>query len=368
MSSFFKTVLAVQPFLCSAILCFTAGPLKAATFADFLFIVDESGSMSSEQHWIADMIDDLDASLQSQGIGTGSATNRYGLLGFGGATPLPRAIDLDQSSSDIDYFGTPTELSNAVQALTTNGGIEDGYSGIHFGFASYPFRSKAAKNIVLITDEDRDILQEEWDFRNTLQVLKQHKALLNVVVNNPFGDASDQPVIGVDAHRNALLADGNGHYTTQPYEATDPTLPASWLPPQSIKLPSVAPIAPPIGSPSPPSLPQPGIPPLPTSQPYPGPIYSPSPGTSKVDYVDLAWATGNEKVGGAAWDLNILRQGGQAATSFTQAFIDIKTEEVQRQPVPESTRLGSLILLGLFGLRRVFRCKSQCKGYTGTTH
>ena len=47
-------------------------------FADILFVVDESGSMSTEHAWIPETIRLLDAALEAQGIGP----NRFGLLGF----------------------------------------------------------------------------------------------------------------------------------------------------------------------------------------------------------------------------------------------------------------------------------------------
>ena len=69
-------------------------------------------------------------------------------------------------------------------------------------------------------------------------------------------------------------------------------------------------------------------------------------GTTESDYVNgLAFATG---IDGAAWDLNRLRAGGLTATSFTNAFVDVKVEEITSQ-IPEPTTLA-LMGLGLAGL------------------
>ena len=71
-------------------------------------------------------------------------------------------------------------------------------------------------------------------------------------------------------------------------------------------------------------------------------------GTTEADYVDLALATG-----GAAWDLNLLRLGGSSAEAFTEAFIDIKVQEISQQEAPPETvpapSVPYLMLMGLFG-------------------
>ena len=63
-------------------------------------------------------------------------------------------------------------------------------------------------------------------------------------------------------------------------------------------------------------------------------------GTTHKDYVRMAMA-----LGGAAWDLNLLRKGGETASAFTKAFIDLKVKEISKQvcercfcdspPIPE---------------------------------
>ncbi|HEX4975550.1 MAG TPA: PEP-CTERM sorting domain-containing protein, partial [Pseudomonadales bacterium] len=77
-------------------------------------------------------------------------------------------------------------------------------------------------------------------------------------------------------------------------------------------------------------------------------------GTTIADYVNLALATG-----GAAWDLNQLRAGGKTAVSFTNAFVDLKVIEIQKQVVsePSSVALIGLGLAGLLAARR--RAKSE---------
>jgi hypothetical protein len=290
----------------------------AAEFADFLFVVDESGSMHGEHAWLGNMIGQLDASLQAKGLGTGAQSNRFGLVGYGkyGSGWLGRSLLLDeQQFGDADAFAT------ATRQLVTTGYLEDGYAGIEYAFNEYQFRPGAAVNIVLVTDEDRDVVNRDLSFQRTLEQLQKYNALLNVVVNYSERDTQGQRVIGADGHGNAFIADGAGGYETTVLDAplsTPRYCSYGW---------------------------------------YCGSSYQF--GTTKQDYVDLAWATGNQNVTGAMWDLNLLRSGGQNAASFTQAFVDIKVEEAYRQdgnpqevPEPGNILLITGLAIGLGKLRK----------------
>ena len=67
-------------------------------------------------------------------------------------------------------------------------------------------------------------------------------------------------------------------------------------------------------------------------------------GNTIADYVNMAIQSG-----GAAWNLNVLRVGGSSATSFSAAFVDIKTQEIIKQDAPEPASLF-LVGVGLLGL------------------
>ncbi|MEC4803954.1 MAG: PEP-CTERM sorting domain-containing protein [Jaaginema sp. PMC 1079.18] len=294
----------------------TTSQAFASGFADFLFVVDESGSMSGEHTWLGNMITDLEAALQSKGLGTGSEGNRYGLVGFGGLSyagaPFARTIDTDLSTPGIQQFANSSLFGGATSQLQASGGYEDGYEAIETGLGTYAFRQNAAVNVVLITDEDRDYTNSGsngFDFNSVLSALTGKNALLNAVVNQNFTDGNGSRAIGADGDGNAFVADGSGGYVKSTGAQTGYGF-----------------------------------------------------GTTKADYVDLAWATGTGNITGAGWDLNLLRAGGTTAQSFTAAFVDIKATEAlnqvqSQQPsqdVPEPGMLLGLMGLGLTGagLRR----------------
>lgn len=296
----------------------TTSPVFASGFADFLFVVDESGSMRGEHAWLGSMIGDLEASLQSKGLGLGSEKNRYGLVGYGGnfypGSPFARTIDMDLSTPEIEQFGDSSLFSTATSQLKAMGGYEDGYEALESGLGQYQFREDAAVNVVLITDDDRKSTHPQskgFDFQSVLSALNSKNALLNAVVNHRFVDGNGDRAIGVDGDGNAFVADGLGGYV----KSTGGTATQGYL-------------------------------------------------DTKADYVDLAWATGTGSITGASWDLNFLKMGGETAQSFTSAFVDIKAAEAfhqikdgETQDVPEPGMLLGLMGLGLTGagLRRVRR-------------
>lgn len=273
----------------------------AADYADVIVVVDESGSMSGEHNWLAGMITSLETRLVGAGVGSGADANRYSLVGFGGG-------GVGNSGRTLAGFGNTAAFGTATSSLVTTGSLEDGYAGVNYAFSTFAgsFRSGAAVNVILVTDEDRDNSNGALTLASIDALLGRYNALLNVVVNNPFsgGNPLAPDALGVSYGNLAYFANGSGGFTSD------------------------------------------------------GPaVVGDGAGTTEVDYVQLALGSG-----GAAWDLNLLRSGGTNAQSFTEAFIDIKVGEIVRQPpsdgggaVPEPSTyglMGAAALLGLAAYRR----------------
>lgn len=271
----------------------------AATTADIVFLVDESGSMSGEHSWIGNMVNSLDTELIAAGV-TG---NRYALVGFGASSS--HGIAGHEHAVGGSTWGTAADLAAASAGLVISGGTEDGYSAMHYATSNFSFRGGAAVNYILITDEDRDNYDTSLNYTNILAELSRKNIMLNAVADARYrDDAGNTGVVGVDgdAAKNWFKVDGAGGFTT----GTG------------------------------------------------GYAYTGS-GTTVNDYINMAWATG-----GAGWDLNILRNGGNDAVSFTKAFVDIKVGEIIIQPpsaVPEPTTM-LLFGSGLIGLAAMSRRRS----------
>jgi len=281
-------------------LAISSGAAQAVPVAaDVVLLVDESGSMGGEHAWIPGMVSDLEAALTAAGVGAGADPNRYAVVGFG-AIPHDAPGGLTEEphkhpQAGPDWFGAG-DIGTAAGELVTFGGTEDGWAAIDFFFGNYTPRANAALNLILITDEDRDVTDPALNYADVLGALTGANALLNVVVDCNFADGSGSTAIGVAADGTAYLEDGTGGFLVSAGGTQS------------------------------------------------GNCY----GTTVADYVDLAWDTG-----GAAWDLNILRAGGDSAASFTAAFVDLKVTEITSQPptgqVPAPATLA-LVGLGLLGV------------------
>lgn len=251
--------------------------MAAPTFADIVSIVDESGSMAGEHAWLGGMIGSLDTRLIAAGLNAG---NNFGLVGFGGGGAGNSGRQLNVGGGQ---FGTSAQYGAATAGLVTSGGTEDGYAGINFA-NGYTYRAGAARNYILVTDEDRDNTNAALTYASVLASLSGSNTLLNAVVNASFtcNDGGVGAVLGVHSGGLGYRADGLGGFIA----ATNCILTSDF-------------------------------------------------GNTEADYVNLALASG-----GGAWDLNRLRAGGLTATSFTEAFIDLKVAEITRQGVPEPATLA----------------------------
>lgn len=183
----------------------------------------------------------------------------------------------------VQTFTDATTVSTAFGSLFTSGGTEDGWAGIDYALGLVTPAAGKAINFILLTDEDRDNWNGGLNYAGVLADMQNEGAVLNAIVSANFG-ANER--IGVLSDGTTIIADGAGDYTL-------------------------------------------GV----------GGSCVTGFGTTCTDYVNMAWASG-----GAAWNLDLLRSGGNDAVSFSKAFQEIKVQEIITPPeVPEPT---TLILLG----------------------
>ncbi|WP_447970729.1 vWA domain-containing protein [Nitrospira sp. M1] len=268
-------------------MCVICSPFQAFAVplaADVIVVVDESGSMAGEHSFLQTAIPDLEMGLQAAGVGTGSNVNRYAIVGYGGfdfTGQLPHSHQVGGGD-----FGSASQFATAASGLVTSGGTEDGYQAIDFALNNYTFRNgDFAQQVILVTDEDRDINNgtaggnnagSGLNFSSVESDLQNEGVVLNAILDNPLSSAGGARALGLAADGTAFTADGTGGFMTSA-----------------------------------------------------GGIVGNGSGSTETDYVPLA-----HNLGGAVWDLNLLRQGGNTAESFANAFVSIKVQEIVTIPPP----------------------------------
>jgi hypothetical protein len=239
---------------------------RVSGVADVFIVVDESGSMSGEHTWISDLVPALESGLASVGVGQ-EQSNLYGLVGY---ERSPRFF-----SFESNYMHPSENFDSLANQLSLHGGTEDGYRAMFEMLDTYPIRTGSSKNLILVTDEDRDTTVT-IDYESMKVKLVSNKVILNAVVNSNFSCGDGTSALGMSSGGLGYVADGQGGY----YLCTD--------------------------------------------------VYAHgASGQTIDDYVELALDTG-----GAAWDLNFLRSGGIRAQSFSKALVDIKVKEIIEQLPP----------------------------------
>jgi RHS repeat-associated protein len=173
--------------------------------ADVVVVVDESGSMTEEQDWVEELVGPLEAHLNTNGIGTGTLPNRYGVMGYDWHT---RAINVGSG-----WMGSHLDFPAAARQLDLRGGgSEDGWVAVQFAATQYPLRDGAAHNIILVTDEGRSNNDNAVTYDSVLASLRAKNALLNAVVNARFTCGDGSAALGMGQGRIGYKADGRGGF------------------------------------------------------------------------------------------------------------------------------------------------------------
>ncbi len=183
----------------------------AAPFADIVVVMDDSASMAFAQQFSQQLIVDIDNALQATGIGTSAGANQFGLVAFGGlATDVtPAAIPLGANNA---LFGTAAQYGAQVSTLAALGGIEDGYLAVEFALDTYTFRPQAAKYILLVTNEDRDVVDATKTSASVLSKLQAKGVKMQGILNASFFDSTGSTALAVDSSSVAYTEDGTGNF------------------------------------------------------------------------------------------------------------------------------------------------------------
>ncbi len=172
--------------------------------ADVIVLVDESGSMSMEHLWIPTMIKKLDNGLKSVGVGI-KQRNYFGVVGFGDDCTNEDVFARVLTSSSGALFVAAENISDFTAKLSVGGKQEDGYSALNAAVESYQFRD-GARLFILITDEDRDVLDFNITQNSIFELLHNRGIILNTVANEEFSGCEYQG-FGIDHTKNLFLYD-----------------------------------------------------------------------------------------------------------------------------------------------------------------
>lgn len=190
--------------------------ITAPPYADIIVLMDESGSMGFAQVFSVQFVADLEAGLLARGIGSTSAGgNRYGLFGYGGASPITDGHVIPVGAGGTP-FGTSVEYAAAAATLVSNGGFEDGYLAADLMLQNYTPRLDAAKFVILVTNEDRDIGDPTKTFGSTLAGLQNAGYKLQGILDVDIRDAASNVALALDAQDNAYVDNGAGGYVVTP--------------------------------------------------------------------------------------------------------------------------------------------------------
>lgn len=240
--------------------------------ADIVLLVDESGSMNDEYQWIGTMVKDLDIMLKKVDIGV-TVPNMFSVVGFGSSYLNNRASRVLEYNGDI--LVPASNVSELIKMLFISGKSEDGYAAVKHALDVIPFRSGNAKQLILISDESRDPIQLGLNQSYLLSLFQSEDVILNVAVSQSFQNNAGQRAFGIDS--------SNRTFVYSPFNVLN-----VYSNGKSVKDSAHC--------------------------------------STDLDYTQLALLSG-----GAAWDLSILRSGGDVSRHFTDAFVLVKASEIYHQ-------------------------------------
>ena len=144
----------------------------------------------------------------SQAVNVGVVEpNRFGLVGFGGDCSDGLGLGRVVSTVSGAQFTFSTNFTELSEGLTTSGRREDGYSAIHTALEFYPLRPGAARQFVLVSDEDRDTVDVNLTRELISRELSANSVVLNVAVSEAFAAGGSLRALGIDSNDRGYVFD-----------------------------------------------------------------------------------------------------------------------------------------------------------------
>lgn len=141
--------------------------------------------------------------------------NRFGLVGFGGDCSDGLGLGRVIATPSGAQFSFSTNFTQLSEGLTTSGRREDGYSAIQAALETYPTRQTGtARQFILVTDEDRDVVDGNLTRESIAAALVDESVVLNVAVNEEFSAGDGLRALGIDSSQRGYVFDPSSqdHY------------------------------------------------------------------------------------------------------------------------------------------------------------
>ncbi|MDP2835024.1 MAG: autotransporter domain-containing protein [Pseudomonadota bacterium] len=179
-----------------------------AANVDFLFVVDESGSMSGEQTFLQTFVPDLQSAFAMLAT---PLTTSFGLIGYGQSANSGNPRQHLVNGGD---FGTAAQFVTAANNLEVSGGTEDGYEAILYGLNNVTFDPLSRRVVIIVTDEDRDNTDAAATLAAVQAALTAAGATMSGILNQGITSGISTTAIATDG-TVSYIADGSGGFTTQ---------------------------------------------------------------------------------------------------------------------------------------------------------
>lgn len=145
--------------------------------ADFVFIVDNSGSMADEQQAVKDNLKAFVDSLTARQIDYRLGAVRFGQDANGGQPIL---------MNNGNLTGDPVFFKTLLDQMTAAGGFEPGIEATNQAATRFSFRPGSQRHFLLITDEDSD----GGNLTQAINVCRNNNIIVHAAVDCFFGTSN----------------------------------------------------------------------------------------------------------------------------------------------------------------------------------